>query len=154
MAFRFGIPNIAFRKRMSWFDFTLACIIGVIGGIYTFKPALKDAKGAIERREALKEIQARRQAEVEKGNHSPPIINQRQPENAREQFLREQKPGQTAWLTTFKRLLKVPNTRYAFLWLTAGTLFCLCIKPGLRRRDEELMIKDVKNYLENKKDLP
>ncbi|CAF1326379.1 unnamed protein product [Rotaria sordida] len=66
MAFRFGIPNIAFRKRMSWFDFTLACIIGVLGGIYTFKPGLKEAKDVIERREALKEIQARRQAEAEK----------------------------------------------------------------------------------------
>jgi hypothetical protein len=67
MAFRFGIPNIAIRKRMSWFDFTLACAVGIIAGIYTFKPGLKQAKEAIERREALKEIQARRQADAEKG---------------------------------------------------------------------------------------
>ncbi len=67
MAFKFGIPNIAFRKRMSWFDFTLACVVGVLAGIYTFKPGLQQAKDAIERREALKEIQARRQAEAEKG---------------------------------------------------------------------------------------
>lgn len=65
MAFRFG--NIAFRKRMSWFDFTIACVVGVIAGFYTFKPGLQQAKEAIERREALKEIQARRQAELEKG---------------------------------------------------------------------------------------
>jgi hypothetical protein len=65
MAFRFG--NLAFRKRMSWSDFTVACVIGVIAGIYTFKPGLKDAREAIERREALKEIQARRQAEAERG---------------------------------------------------------------------------------------
>jgi hypothetical protein len=67
MAFRFGIPNLAFRKRMSWFHFTVACIVGVLAGIYTFKPGLQQAKEAVERREALKEIQARRQAEVEKG---------------------------------------------------------------------------------------
>ena len=67
MAFRFGVPNIAFRKRMSWFDFSLAVIVGVVAGIYTFKPGLKDAREAIERREALKEIQARRKAEEEKG---------------------------------------------------------------------------------------
>jgi hypothetical protein len=67
MGFRFGIPNMAFRKRMSWSDFTVACVVGVIAGIYTFKPGLKQAKEAIERREALKEIQARRKAEVEKG---------------------------------------------------------------------------------------
>lgn len=66
MAFRFG--NIAFRKRMSWIDFTVACVVGVIAGIYTFKPGLQQAKEAIEKREALKEIQARRQAEVEKGS--------------------------------------------------------------------------------------
>jgi len=52
---------------MSWFDFSLACVVGVLAGIYTFKPGLKEAREAIERREALKEIQARRQAEVEKG---------------------------------------------------------------------------------------
>jgi hypothetical protein len=68
MAFRFGLPNIAFRKRMSWFDFSLAVVVGVIGGIYTFKPGLKDAREAIERREALKEIQARRKAEEERGS--------------------------------------------------------------------------------------
>ena len=67
MAFKFGIPNIAFRKRMSWFDFTVACVIGVLAGLYTFKPGLQQAREAIERREALKEIQARRQAEAEKG---------------------------------------------------------------------------------------
>jgi hypothetical protein len=67
MAFRFGMPNVAFRKRMSWFDFTVACVVGVIAGIYTFKPGLQQAKEAIERREALKEIQARRKAEAEKG---------------------------------------------------------------------------------------
>jgi len=69
MAFRFGIPNIAFRKRMSWVDFTVACVVGILGGIYTFKPGLQQAKEAIERREALKEIQARRAAETEKGFH-------------------------------------------------------------------------------------
>jgi hypothetical protein len=67
MAFRFRIPNIAFRKRMSWFDFTLACAVGVIAGFYTFKPGIQDAKAVVERREALKEIQARRQAEAERG---------------------------------------------------------------------------------------
>jgi hypothetical protein len=67
MGFRFGLSNLAFRKRMSWSDFTVACVIGVIAGIYTFKPGLKDAREAIERREALKEIQARRQAEAERG---------------------------------------------------------------------------------------
>jgi len=66
MALKFGIPNIAFRKRMSWSDFMVACVVGVIAGIYTFKPGLKDAKAAIEKREALKEIQARRQAEAER----------------------------------------------------------------------------------------
>ncbi|CAF3446284.1 unnamed protein product [Rotaria sp. Silwood1] len=83
-------------------------------------------------------------------NHSSPIINQRKPESAHQQLFREQKPNQTAWLTTFKRILKVPNTRYAFLWLTGGILFGLFVKPGIRRRDEELMIKDVENYLANK----
>jgi uncharacterized membrane protein len=67
MAFKFGLPNMAFRKRMSWFDFSVACIVGIIAGIYTFKPGLKEAKEAIERREALKEIQARRKAEAEMG---------------------------------------------------------------------------------------
>ncbi|CAF1081595.1 unnamed protein product [Rotaria magnacalcarata] len=65
MGFRFGFPNVAFRKRMSWFDFSIAVVVGVIGGIYTFRPGLKDAKNALERREALKEIRARRQAETE-----------------------------------------------------------------------------------------
>jgi len=67
MAFRFNLQNIGLRKRMSWLDFSIACIVGVIAGVYTFKPGLKEAREAIERREALKEIQARRQAEVEKG---------------------------------------------------------------------------------------
>ena len=68
MGFRFGgFSNLAVRKRMSWFDFTVACVVGVIGGIYTFKPGLQQAKEAIERREALKEIQARRQTEAENG---------------------------------------------------------------------------------------
>lgn len=66
MAFRFRIPNIAFRKRMSWTDFTVAVVVGLMAGIYTFKPGLQQAKDAIERREALKEIQARRQAETNK----------------------------------------------------------------------------------------
>ncbi|CAF1236109.1 unnamed protein product [Rotaria sordida] len=77
-------------------------------------------------------------------NHSPPIINQRKPESVK------QKPNQTAWLSTFKRMLKVSNTRYAFLWLTGGILFALFMKPGIRRRDQELVIKDIENYLENK----
>jgi len=75
MAFRFGIPNVGIRKRMSWFDFTLACIVGVMAGIYTFKPGLQQAKEAIERREALKEIQARRRAEAEKGNSNKTLIS-------------------------------------------------------------------------------
>lgn len=66
MAFRFGIPNVGIRKRMSWVDFSVACVVGIIAGIYTFKPGLQQAKEAIERREALKEIQARRAAEAEK----------------------------------------------------------------------------------------
>ncbi|CAF3045770.1 unnamed protein product [Rotaria socialis] len=65
MGFRFGFPNVAIRKRMSWFDFSIAVAVGVIGGIYTFRPGLQDAKNVIERREALKEIQARRRAEAE-----------------------------------------------------------------------------------------
>ena len=66
MAFRFRFPNVAFRKRMSWTDFTVAVIVGIVAGIYTFKPGLQQAKEAIERREALKEIQLRRQAEANK----------------------------------------------------------------------------------------
>ncbi len=66
MAFRFNISNLSFRKRMSWFDFTVACVVGIAAGYYTFKPGLKPAREAIERREALKEIQARRQIENEK----------------------------------------------------------------------------------------
>ncbi|CAF3045788.1 unnamed protein product [Rotaria socialis] len=77
------------------------------------------------------------------GKISPPIINQKQPENT-------PISGQTAWIATFKRLFKVANTRYAFLWLTGGILFAACIKPAIKRRDEELMIEDVKHYLENK----
>jgi hypothetical protein len=67
MAFRFGIPNIAFRRRMSWTDFILSITVGIAAGIYTFQPGLKDARAAIERREALKEIQARRKAELSTG---------------------------------------------------------------------------------------
>jgi hypothetical protein len=78
------------------------------------------------------------------GNQSPPIINQRKPENA------HQKPTQTAWIATFKRILKVPNTRYAFLWLTGALIFGLFGKRAIRRREEELMINDIENYLANK----
>ena len=75
MAFGFRIPNIGFRKRMSWFDFSIAVFIGVIAGVYTFKPGLQDAKNVLERREALKEIQARRKAELEKGSLPTPFIS-------------------------------------------------------------------------------
>jgi len=83
------------------------------------------------------------------GNSSPPppVINKQKPENIQ----RQQKPSQTAWLATFKRLLKVPNTRYAFLWLTGGLLFALFGKRVIKRREEELMIKDIENYLEKKR---
>ena len=74
MAFGFRMPNIGFRKRMSWFDFSVAVFIGVIAGVYTFKPGLQDAKNVLERREALIEIQARRKAELERGPHSAPFI--------------------------------------------------------------------------------
>ncbi|UJR08700.1 hypothetical protein I4U23_012958 [Adineta vaga] len=150
MAFRFRIPNIAFRKRMSWFDFTVACVIGVIAGVYTFKPGLQQAKEAIERREALKEIQARRQAEAERdkmiGTHPSPIINQHKPETTH-----QQRPTQTAWSTLFKRIIKNTNTRYALLWITGGLLFSLFGKKAMQRREKELMINDIENYLENKR---
>jgi hypothetical protein len=77
----------------------------------------------------------------------PPIINKQKPEKAQHQ----QKPNQTAWLATFKHLFKIPNTRYAFLWLTGGILFAMFGKRALKRREEELVIKDIENYLENKR---
>ena len=51
---------------MSWTDFTIACLIGIVAGFYTFTPLIKKAREHIERQEALKEIQARRKAEAEK----------------------------------------------------------------------------------------
>jgi hypothetical protein len=84
------------------------------------------------------------------GNQPPPIINETKPESAQQQFIRERKPKQTAWISTFKRLLKVPNTRYAFLWLAGGILFSVYGKRAIRRRDEEIMIQDLENYLKNK----
>ncbi len=80
-------------------------------------------------------------------NQQPPIINERKPENVQ----RSGRPTQTAWIATFKRMLQVPNTRYAFLWLTGGILFCVFGKRAIRRREEDLMIKDLENYLENKR---
>ncbi|CAF1081574.1 unnamed protein product [Rotaria magnacalcarata] len=77
------------------------------------------------------------------GKNPPPIINQKQPEKT-------PISGQTAWIAAFKSIFKVANTRYAFLWLTGGILFAIFIKPVIKRRDEELMIEDVKHYLENK----
>jgi len=85
------------------------------------------------------------------GNHPPPIINKQKPENAHQQFLREQKPSQTAWLTVFKRIIQTPNTRYVFLWLTGGILFCLFGKKAIQRREEELLTNDIENYLKNKR---
>lgn len=84
------------------------------------------------------------------GNSSkppPPIINKQNPDKTQS----EQRPTQTAWLTTFKRLLKVPNTRYALLWLTGGILFALFGKQAIKKREKELMIDDIENYLENKR---
>ena len=68
MAFGFGLSNIAFRKRMSWTNVMVAVVVGILGGYYTFKPGLDQAKAAIERREAIKEIQERRRIELEKGS--------------------------------------------------------------------------------------
>ncbi len=83
------------------------------------------------------------------GNSSlpPPVINEQKPKYVQ----RPDRPSQTAWLSLFKRLIRVPNTRYAFLWITAGILFSVYGKRALRRREEELMIEDLENYLENKK---
>jgi hypothetical protein len=77
----------------------------------------------------------------------PPVINKQKPDKIQ----RQQIPKQTAWLDTFKRFSKVPNTRYAFLWLTGGILFALFGKRVIKRREEELMIKDIENYLEEKR---
>jgi len=84
-------------------------------------------------------------------NLPPPIINKQKPDKTQ----RQQIPNQTAWLAAFKRLAKVPNTRYALLWLTGGILFAVFGKGALKRREEELMIKDIENYLgkKQKKDL-
>ncbi len=77
---------------------------------------------------------------------SPPIINKEKPKYTQH----PNRPTQTAWLATFKRLLKVPNTRYAFLWITGGILFSLYGKRAIKRREEDLMINDIENYLKNK----
>jgi hypothetical protein len=82
------------------------------------------------------------------GNSSPPppIINKQKSSNPP----RQQKPSQTAWLATFKRLLSVHNTRSALLWLTGGILFSIFGKRAIKRREEDLLIKDIENYLEKK----
>jgi hypothetical protein len=77
----------------------------------------------------------------------PPVINKEKPKSVQQPG----RPTQTAWLSAFKRLLKVPNTRYAFLWITGGLLFSFLGKRAIKRREEELMIEDIENYLRNKK---
>jgi len=77
----------------------------------------------------------------------PPVINKQKPDKIQHQQI----PKQTAWLDTFKRFSKVSNIRYAFLWLTGGILFALFGKRVIKRREEELMIKDIENYLEKKR---
>lgn len=81
------------------------------------------------------------------GNSPPPIINKEKP--SKNQF--EHRPTQTAWRASFKRFFSVPNIRYAVLWLAAGTLFAAVGKRAIRRREEELMIDDLENYLKNKR---
>lgn len=76
----------------------------------------------------------------------PPIINKQKPT----QKPHQQMPTQTAWIATFKRLFSIPNTRYAFLWLTGGLLFALFGKKAIAKREQELMVEDIENYLENK----
>jgi hypothetical protein len=82
------------------------------------------------------------------GNSSqpPPVINKQKPNYVQQTG----RPSRTAWLPAFKRLLQVPNTRYVFLWLTGGILFSLFGKRVLKRREEEIMIQDIENYLQNK----
>jgi hypothetical protein len=84
------------------------------------------------------------------GKHPPPVINEHKPTIARSRLFRESIPTQTAWMATLRRTFKDTNARYVLLWLTGGVLFCLFGKPVIRRREEDLVVSDIENYLANK----
>lgn len=66
------------------------------------------------------------------------------------------KPTQTEWIKALKKFWGHSNARYAFLWLTGGILFASFMKPVIRKREKELMLEDIDQYLEKnrKKDSP
>ena len=79
-------------------------------------------------------------------SHPPPIINEHQPK-----VVHPDRPTQTAWLSLFKRIVKNSNTRYTLLWVTGGLLFCLYGKSAIQKREKELMLDDLENYIGNKR---
>lgn len=81
---------------------------------------------------------------LENSSLPSPVINKQGPN-------KNPRPTKIAWLSTFTRLLKVPNTRYALFWITGGLFFTLFVKQAVKKREKELMIEDVENYLENKR---
>lgn len=78
---------------------------------------------------------------------SPPIINQQKPSR----YQHADMPKQTAWGAAFKRLFSMPNTRAAILWLTGGLIFTFFGKKAIKKREDELVIEDIENYLKNKR---
>ena len=82
-----------------------------------------------------------------KSSLPPPVINVEKPKSTPH----PDRPTQTAWLAAFRRVLKVPNTRYALLWLLGGTLFAVYGKRVMKLREEELVVDEIENYLRNKR---
>lgn len=78
-------------------------------------------------------------------NHPPPIINQSKPSSVRQEL-----PSQTAWKSLFKRIWSTKDVRYAFLWLASGILFASIGKGVLRRREENLLVEELDEFLKNK----
>ena len=84
-------------------------------------------------------------------NHPPPIINQSKPLSAREEHYRREKPSQTAWGALLRRIWQTTNVRYAFLWFAGGLCFALVGKGVLQRREEQLMVEELDQFVRNKK---
>ncbi|CAF0843033.1 unnamed protein product, partial [Didymodactylos carnosus] len=58
-----SFPDLIIRKRIRLTDFFVALTAGIIGGVYTFRPGILEAKKEAEKREVLKEITIRREQE-------------------------------------------------------------------------------------------
>lgn len=82
-----------------------------------------------------------------KSSLPPPVINVEKPKN----IPHPERPTDLSRFTILKRMLKMPNTRYVLLWLTAGVVFTVYGKRMMKQREEELMIEDLENYLKNKR---